>query len=136
MLMSKKLQETGWVAQRGTILLEVLVSVLILALGVLSIVGLQAAAIRNTTEAKLRSDASFIANRTISRMWGDPDDLAVFVEDNAELPVEENLVDDKIILPAGKRTVAVNGRRVTVTITWQVPGGELSNVQMVAHINE
>ncbi len=127
--MPKKLHETGWVAQRGTILLEVLVSVLILALGVLSIVGLQAAAIRNTTEAKLRSDASFIANRTISRMWGDPDALASFQENNADLPASDDL-------PSGKRTVAVNGRRVTVTVTWQVPGGELSNVQMVAHINE
>lgn len=116
-------------SQRGTILLEVLVSVLILALGVLSIVGLQAAAIRSTTEAKMRADASFIANRTISSMWGDPDGLGTFLEDNADLPAEDGL-------PAGKRTVAVNGRRVTVTITWQVPGGEQSNVQMVAHINE
>lgn len=134
--MLKKLHRADLDVQRGTILLEVLVSVLILALGVLSIVGLQAAAIRNTTEAKLRADASFIANRTISRMWGDPDALESYEEDNADLPDEENLIDEKPILPAGKRTVVVNDRRVTVTITWQIPGGELSNVQMVAHINE
>ena len=71
--MSKKLHEMDMVPQRGTILLEVLVSVLILALGVLGIVGLQAAAIRSTTEAKLRADATFIANRTISDFWRNPD---------------------------------------------------------------
>lgn len=117
------------VTERGTILLEVLVSILILALGVLSLVGLQAAAIRSTTEAKLRADASFVANRTISRMWGNPDGLASFVEADADLPLEDGL-------PSGKRTVVVNDRRVTVTITWQVPGGDESNVQMVAHIHE
>lgn len=127
--MRKRMAATRVQPQRGTILLEVLVSVLILALGVLSIVGLQAAAIRSTTEAKMRADASFIANRTISSMWGDPDGLAAFAENNADLPAEDGL-------PAGKRTVVVNGSRVTVTITWQVPGGEQSNVQMVAHINE
>lgn len=115
-------------AQRGTILLEVLVSVLVLALGVLSIVGLQAAAIRNTTDAKYRADASFIANRTISQMWGNPEDLESYKVTDESLPATDGL-------PAGKRTVAVNGRRVTVTITWQPPGGEESNVQMVAHIN-
>lgn len=108
--------------QYGTILLEVLVSVLILALGVLSIVGLQAAAIRSTTDAKLRSDAGFVANRTISEMWGNPEALKAY---------EDEISD----LPSGKRSVTVDGRRVTVTITWQTPGGEENNVQMVAHIN-
>ena len=116
-------KSTHWIRrQHGTILLEVLVSVLILALGVLSIVGLQAAAIRNTTDAKFRSDAGFVANRTISEMWGNPEALKSY---------EDEISD----LPSGKRSVTVDGRRVTVTITWQPPGGEESNVQMVAHIN-
>lgn len=119
--------------QRGTILLEVLVSVLILALGVLSIVGLQAAAIRNTTDAKFRSDAGFLANHTISRMWGDPENLADFVEANAD--VDDSECSYPGCPPSTRRTVEVAGRRVTVTITWQPPGGEESNVQMVAHIN-
>lgn len=118
-------------AQRGTILLEVLISVLILALGVLSIVGLQAAAIRNTTDAKLRADASFIANRTISQMWGDLDEL----DSLKAYAITDEPLSATDGLPSGKRTVAVNGRRVTVTITWQPPGGDESNVQMVAHIN-
>lgn len=126
--MSRSRRKLPRFAQRGTILLEVLVSVLILALGVLSIVGLQAAAIRNTTDAKFRADASFIANRTISQMWGNPEDLESYKVTDAALPATDGL-------PSGKRTVAVNGRRVTVTITWQPPGGEESNVQMVAHIN-
>jgi type IV pilus assembly protein PilV len=115
--------------QAGTILLEVLVSMLILALGVLSIVGLQAAAIRNTTDAKLRADAGFVANRTISQMWANPSGLDTFKQDKADLPASDGL-------PSGKRTVVVNGRQVTVTITWQPPGGDIRNVQMVAHINE
>lgn len=54
---------------RGFLLLEVLVAVLIFAIGVLALVGLQAASIRQSGDAKFRADATLLANDLIGRMW-------------------------------------------------------------------
>ena len=55
--------------QSGAYLLEALVGILIFSLGVLGIVGLQAASLRSTTDASLRAEAVFAANQYIGQMW-------------------------------------------------------------------
>jgi type IV pilus assembly protein PilV len=55
--------------QSGFMLIEVLVAILIFAFGVLSVVGLQASAIKQSSGAKYRTDASMLANDLIGRMW-------------------------------------------------------------------
>ena len=50
-------------------LLEALISILIFSLGILAIVGLQAASIKSAGDAKYRSDASLLANQLIGEMW-------------------------------------------------------------------
>jgi len=55
--------------QHGFLLLEVLVALLIFAIGVLSLVGLQAASVKQSGEAKFRADASLLADDLIGRMW-------------------------------------------------------------------
>jgi type IV pilus assembly protein PilV len=55
--------------QRGIVLLEALISVLIFSFGVLAIVGLQAAAVGTAAESKFRGEAGFFANRLIGEMW-------------------------------------------------------------------
>ncbi|TAH49331.1 MAG: type IV pilus modification protein PilV [Betaproteobacteria bacterium] len=111
----------------GFMLLEVLIAILILALGVLSVIGLQAAAIRNTAAAKYRADASFIASQRVGSMWANPEALGGFVENDTDLGTA---------LPDGKRTTAVNGTQVTVTVTWRAPGAtDRSNVVVVAYIS-
>lgn len=50
-------------------LLEVLVAILIFALGVLGLVGLQANAVAQSGQAKYRSDATLLSNDLIGRMW-------------------------------------------------------------------
>jgi type IV pilus assembly protein PilV len=52
-------------------LIEGLIAILIFSIGVLAIVRLQAAAINNTQDAKLRTDASYVAGQVISQMWAD-----------------------------------------------------------------
>ena len=54
--------------QRGFSLLEVLISVLIFSLGVLALVNLQATAVRLGTDARLRADATFLADQLFARM--------------------------------------------------------------------
>jgi type IV pilus assembly protein PilV len=50
-------------------LLEVLIALLIFALGVLGLVGLQANAIKQSGQAKYRADATLLANELIGQMW-------------------------------------------------------------------
>jgi len=56
-------------SQRGATLLEAMVGILIFSLGILALVGMQALAIKQVTDAKYRADASFLANQIIGEMW-------------------------------------------------------------------
>jgi type IV pilus assembly protein PilV len=57
--------------ERGVMLLEILVSLLIFSLGVLAVVGLQATSIKLQADAKYRADASFLAGQIVGLMWSD-----------------------------------------------------------------
>jgi type IV pilus assembly protein PilV len=50
-------------------LLEALVAIVIFSFGVLALVGLQAVAVKVTSDAKYRSDAALLANQLIGQMW-------------------------------------------------------------------
>jgi type IV pilus assembly protein PilV len=114
-------------SQQGVVLLESLIAILIFSLGVLGIVGLQAAMIKNTTDAKFRSEASYIAQQTIGQMWADP----------LTLPADlDAVVDISSQLPNGTRLVTqpVLGQFV-VTVTWQQPGQDQHNFTTTASIS-
>lgn len=66
-------------------LLEALIAIAIFSIGVLGLIGLQAAAIKNADDARQRAIAAFYGNQLISRMWAD--DLA----NPANLPISPNL---------------------------------------------
>ncbi len=55
--------------QTGSMILESMIAVLVFSLGILGIVGLQAASVKASTDAKYRSEASLLANELIGRMW-------------------------------------------------------------------
>lgn len=57
--------------QRGVMLLEALISIAVFSIGVLGLIGLQSAAIKNTDEARQRAVAAFYANQIIGSMWAD-----------------------------------------------------------------
>ncbi len=104
--------------ERGIVLLEALIAILIFSFGVLGIVGLQAAMVKGTTQAKNRSDASFIAQRRIAMIWADPDPATLIAFGEVNTAVIE--------LPSGLRstnvTVVGNNADVVVTVQWTVPG--------------
>lgn len=64
--------------QSGVMLLEALIGILIFSMGILAIVGLQAASVKNQADAKYRADASYFANQIIGQMWGDRNNLASY----------------------------------------------------------
>lgn len=112
--------------QQGSVLIEALISVLIFSMGILALVGLQTAMLKNTTDSKFRAEASFIAQQRLGEMWANPENLGTFVVANEVVPA----------LPNGTRTVTVNPNRiVTVTIGWQAPGMEAHNYAASTHIS-
>lgn len=54
--------------QRGSMLLEALIAILIFSMGIIAIVGLQATSIKLSSDAKYRSGASLLVNQLIGQM--------------------------------------------------------------------
>lgn len=116
-------------AQQGVVLLEALIAILIFSMGVLALVGLQAAMIKNTSDAKFRAEASYIAQQRLGLMWADPDNVVGYIEDT----------DISTLLPNGRRNVSrpdpVNfPNQYQVTVSWQQPGEAQHQFSIVASI--
>lgn len=111
--------------QEGVVLIEALVSILLFSFGVLALVGLQAAMIKNTSESKYRSDAAYIAQQNIGELWIHPSSLPLDGT-SASSPVAE--------LPGGEVLVARAGNQYTVTVTWQQHGEARHNYSATATI--
>ena len=114
-------------------LLEALIAILIFSMGVLAIVGMQASAVKASSDAKYRSDASMVANQLIGQMW---------VGDRTPATMQTNfqgsggtggaaytawLADVQAALPgtaANPPTVTVNAATslVTIAVFWIAPG--------------
>lgn len=108
-------------SQSGVVILEALIALLIFSLGILALVGLQAAMIKNTSDNKYRADASFLAQERIGSMWANPNNLGSFSCTDTSAPC----ADVSNILPNGTRTVEVAAKGlVTVNLAWRLPGGD------------
>lgn len=55
--------------QSGSLLLEAFIAILIFSMGILAIVGMQTSAIKSSSDAKYRSEASQLTNELIGQMW-------------------------------------------------------------------
>jgi type IV pilus assembly protein PilV len=108
--------------QRGSAMIEVLVSMLLFSVGVLGLVRVLAIAVRDAGEVEYRAIAATVADETIGRMWLDRADLASYAAVDAEVPE----------LPGGTQTIAVDGNVVTVTVNWLPPGAADARVHTVA----
>jgi type IV pilus assembly protein PilV len=127
-------------AQRGFMLLEALVALLIFAVGVLGIVGLQASMTKAQTGSKFRADAAFLAHRLVGSMWSDRSGLDNYDTSGAcssHTRCSQWLSEVANQLPAGDATVVVTtlpngtdatGRviaaEVAITINWTPPNEE------------
>lgn len=113
--------------QQGVVLLESLIAILIFSMGILALVGLQAAMITNTTDARYRAEANYIAQQRLGAMWADPDRLDLHVEADTDISA---------LLPNGTRTVTLpEAGKVRVVVTWRLPDKpEAHNVTINASI--
>jgi type IV pilus assembly protein PilV len=57
--------------EKGVMLIEALIAILIFSIGILAVVGMQGAAIKNVTESRYRSEAAFLAGELMAQMWID-----------------------------------------------------------------
>jgi type IV pilus assembly protein PilV len=112
-------------ASKGFSLIEVLVGILIFAVGVLGIVGLQVSMTRAQTAGKFRSDAAYLANELIGSMWGDIPNIAKYASAQCAShgPCADWAAKVVTLLPGGTTVVtsdAASGE-VHITIKWTVP---------------
>jgi type IV pilus assembly protein PilV len=106
--------------QGGVMLIEALVAILLFSLGVVAVMGMQAVSIEQVSQAKYRTDASYLANQITGKMWVDQANIASYATSTYSGRTAWNTVVANT-LPQGTGTIAVNGTVVTVTINWQTP---------------
>jgi type IV pilus assembly protein PilV len=114
--------------QRGSVLLEALIAILIFSFGLLAISGLQGAMVKNTTDSNYRAEASYIVQQQIGRMWADPTNLAnnTYIGTTSLSPR----------LPAGQLVVTrTTGNRFSFVVNWQTPGEPAHNFRTNASID-
>lgn len=111
--------------------LEALISILIFSIGILAIIGLQAASIKNTAAAKYRTDASLLANQVIGQMWVSDKTNATLAANfsspsGAAYSTWANTVAQSLPgvsgVPANAPTIAIDAsNNATITVFWQAP---------------
>jgi type IV pilus assembly protein PilV len=113
-------------AQQGVVLIEAMIAILIFSVGVLGIVGMQAAMVKNTSDSKYRADAAYIAQQNIGLIWTNP----AIQADPSTIPS-----DISGLLPSGTLSVTRAGDQFTITVRWQQPGeAEQHNFTTIATI--
>jgi type IV pilus assembly protein PilV len=122
--------------QRGFSLIEVLVAVVIFSLGVLGLVRMQATAVRLSTDAQQRAEATFLADQLLARMLiSDPATASTFAHrasgTTACLPSGPSSTNAAVLdwlaqvtaafprVSTDDQQVIVNGADVTVRLCWK-----------------
>lgn len=127
--------------QRGVMLLEALIAILIFSVGILGLIGLQAAAVKQSTEARYRAEASQLADQLLGQMWIDNRNVANLQEKystctssactgyQAWATTVSNTLPGATITSATLRpAVTVNPSGVvTISIFWRAPSEEGSD---------
>lgn len=121
--------------QRGFGLIEILVALLMLAIGLLGMASLQTTSLQQTTGSQTRTQAILLANDIVERIRANRPNRNNYVLTNptavdcdSEFQITNgNVANDDLnewrnalacLLPGGNGEIAVNGDVVTVDITW------------------
>lgn len=125
--------------QRGSMMLEALIAILIFSMGILAIVGMQAASVKQANDAKYRIEANFLVNEVIGQMWisnrtpailqanfatGGPAYTAWLADVQATLPGASgaNAPTITIVQVPGTNPPTTTTSIVTVQVFWVAPG--------------
>ena len=135
--------------QTGAYLLEALIGILIFALGVLGIVGLQAASLRTTTDSALRAEAVFAANQYLGQMWADDEANLVanyssafnqqpYKDFAAQLKAAQGgaWVADPAVVFDAIAAPSQTSHYVEIVIQWKSTGGDIHNYKTAGVIGQ
>ena len=109
--------------QKGVMLLEALIGLLIFSIGVLALIAMQSVAISQVRDAQFRTDASLLSERIMG-------ELMVFRNlGNASTAVTTWQTDVASTLPSGNGSVTESTssfgaaiKEIRISITWRAPG--------------
>ena len=143
--------------QEGVMLIEALIGILIFSIGILALIGMQGTAVKNTTDARYRSEAAYLANRIAGQIRLDMSNVAsyhdgsagayqprtdwraqveaalpgVVIASNQRVP-SIDIASDAALTFAGDTTPS---SRATITIWWLQPGEtQQRQFQVVTHV--
>lgn len=119
----------------GFAMFEALIALLICAMGILGVVGLQSSMTRAQTAATFRAEASFLAQQLIGEMWSDVANLGAYNTASCGTRCTAWVTRVAARLPKGQATVVVTApRNVSIQISWTVPGESTSTYSTVASV--
>jgi type IV pilus assembly protein PilV len=140
--------------QTGSVMLEALIAILIFSIGILALVGMQATTVNNVSDAKYRSDASFLTSQIVGVIWAtrtstsNASGVVSFLPDatfacnpctaaNGNTHTQAWAASSVAgLLPGSTSAIAVSGTQVTVTLTWQPPQATAAHRHTtVAYVN-
>lgn len=121
--------------QTGVVLIEALIGILIFSMGILALIGLQAVALKATTQAQYRMEAQMLADQLIGAMWtSDRNTLATDFQTGGtqynvwKTSVLNSLPGSDTVPP----TVTVTGNNATaITLKWKEPGESVPHQYMI-----
>lgn len=109
--------------QKGAVLLEAMIAIVIFSFGVLALAGLQGAMMKNTADATYRAQAAYIVQQAYGEMLSFP----LALGGNQVKPVEN--------LPNGSlSTSLLSEGRYQFRVTWQTPGEDLHTYEAVTSV--
>ncbi|MFW6236687.1 MAG: type IV pilus modification protein PilV [Desulfovibrionales bacterium] len=117
-------------AEQGYTLLEILISLMILALGLLGLAGLQMQGVRDNHSSLLRSQATFLAADILDRMQANRAQAldGEYDVDLGDAPSSSGIIQTDLVqwrsaiataLPQGDGSIEVDDGTATIVIRWQ-----------------
>lgn len=126
--------------QAGVALLEVMLAVLLLGIGLLGTIGLQARAYSALSDASMRAEATMATEKLLGVMNADLPNVAAgsYVFDGVAAPstaLAPWVTETQTFIPGARITVAVVGQnrryQVDIAIRWKRKNGAADNVHSV-----
>lgn len=136
--------------QTGTSLIEVLIALLILAIGLLGLAMLQGKSLRVNTDALIRSEATLLANEIIECMRlnpvgsekgkyvvsGKPAVCSTCTDTDGSLAANRDLIKwyegQEKVLPSPTSSISLNSGVYTITMTWSERGIKTEQIWKVS----
>ena len=123
--------------QEGVMLLEALIGILIFSLGVLALVAMQAVSVSTVSNARYRTEPSFLANDILGSAWVERGALAAYVYPGGGATVTAWAARVQASLPGSDLyppTITVvpmvdlpTGSQITVTLQWRAPDAVMTS---------